>query len=56
VSLLGCVFSALTRNSWQLALARVFLGLGIGPNSATTPMFAAECAPPRIRGAMVMVG
>ena len=55
VSLLGCLFSALTNNAVQLGLARAFLGLGIGPNSATTPMFAAECSPPKIRGALVMV-
>ncbi|KAK7755893.1 hypothetical protein SLS62_002180 [Diatrype stigma] len=26
---------------------RFFLGFGIGPKSATTPIFAAECSPPR---------
>jgi len=35
-------------------LARFFLGFGIGPKSATTPIFAAECAPPKLRGALVM--
>lgn len=35
-------------------IARFFLGFGIGPKSATTPMFAAECSPKLIRGALVM--
>ncbi|KAI9876691.1 MAG: hypothetical protein M1823_007230, partial [Watsoniomyces obsoletus] len=35
-------------------IARFFLGFGIGPKSATTPMFSAECAPKLIRGALVM--
>lgn len=30
------------------------MGLGIGPKSATTPIYTAECAPRRIRGALVM--
>lgn len=29
-------------------------GFGIGPKSATVPVYAAECAPPLIRGALVM--
>ena len=35
--------------------ARFVLGLGIGPKSATVPVYAAECAPPAIRGALVMM-
>ena len=31
------------------------LGIGIGPKSATVPVYAAECAPPAIRGALVMM-
>jgi hypothetical protein len=30
------------------------IGLGIGPKSATVPIYAAECSPPQIRGALVM--
>lgn len=30
------------------------MGFGIGPKSATVPVYAAECAPPLIRGALVM--
>ncbi|GAA5919070.1 hypothetical protein JCM6882_003711 [Rhodosporidiobolus microsporus] len=54
ISLLGCVWSAVT-NSWQhLLVARLFLGIGVGINSATVPVFAAETAPPLVRGALVM--
>ena len=35
-------------------MARFFLGFGIGPKSATVPIFAAETTSPRIRGALVM--
>jgi MFS family permease len=35
-------------------IARFFLGFGIGPKSATVPIYAAECTPPAIRGALVM--
>jgi MFS family permease len=35
-------------------IARLALGLGIGPKSATVPIYAAECTPPQIRGALVM--
>ncbi|KAK8087032.1 hypothetical protein PG994_002006 [Apiospora phragmitis] len=39
---------------WHMFIARFALGLGIGPKSATTPIFAAECSPPKLRGALVM--
>lgn len=35
-------------------IARFFLGFGIGPKSATVPIYAAETTPPGIRGALVM--
>ncbi|KAK4083366.1 hypothetical protein Purlil1_10777 [Purpureocillium lilacinum] len=42
-------------NSWvNLFLARFFLGFGIGPKSSTVPVYAAECSPAPIRGALVM--
>jgi MFS family permease len=37
-----------------MLLARFMLGLGIGPKSSTVPVYAAETAPPAIRGALVM--
>lgn len=42
-------------NTWvNLFISRFVLGLGIGPKSATVPVYAAECAPAPIRGALVM--
>ncbi|RPD60525.1 hypothetical protein L226DRAFT_387707 [Lentinus tigrinus ALCF2SS1-7] len=54
-SFLTCIWQGVT-NSWpHLFIARFFLGLGIGPKSATVPVYSAECAPPLIRGALVMM-
>ncbi|KAL4252611.1 major facilitator superfamily protein [Abortiporus biennis] len=50
-----CIWQGVT-NSWQhLFVARFMLGFGIGPKSTTVPVYAAECAPPVIRGALVMM-
>ncbi|KAH8119191.1 proton myo-inositol cotransporter [Phellopilus nigrolimitatus] len=55
ISFLACIWQGVT-NSWpHLFIARFVLGLGIGPKSATVPVYAAECAPPPIRGALVMM-
>lgn len=35
--------------------SRIVLSLGIGPKSSTVPVYAAESAPPAIRGALVMM-
>lgn len=51
---LCCIWSALTNNWWHLFIARFFLGFAIGPNSTTVPIYTSECAPARIRGALVM--
>ncbi|KAI8264481.1 Galactose-proton symporter [Colletotrichum sp. SAR11_239] len=58
---ISCAISAVTcfgqafANSWYtMFIARFLLGLGIGPKSATTPIFAAETAPKSIRGALTM--
>ncbi|KAL8281873.1 hypothetical protein RB597_009543 [Gaeumannomyces tritici] len=54
ISAVACFWQAFTNTWWHMFIARFVLGLGIGPKSATTPMFAAECAPPKLRGALVM--
>lgn len=54
ISFATCIWQAVTNNWWHLFLARFFMGFGIGPKSATVPVYAAECAPPLIRGALVM--
>ncbi|KZV86087.1 hypothetical protein EXIGLDRAFT_841040 [Exidia glandulosa HHB12029] len=48
------LLEASTQTWQQLFVVRLILGIGIGPKSATAPVFAAECAPSRIRGALVM--
>jgi MFS family permease len=54
-SFVTCIWQGLT-NSWaHLFVARFVLGLGIGPKSSTVPVYAAECAPPTIRGGLVMM-
>lgn len=54
LSFASCIWQGVT-NSWRhMFIARLVLGLGIGPKSATVPMFAAECTPPAIRGALTM--
>ena len=55
ISFLACIWQGVT-NSWpHLFVARFVLGLGIGPKSSTVPVYAAECAPPAIRGGLVMM-
>ncbi|CAH7670520.1 hypothetical protein BY996DRAFT_4581007 [Phakopsora pachyrhizi] len=48
------VWEAFTYSWPQLFASRLLLGLGIGPKSATAPIYTAECAPAPIRGALVM--
>ncbi|RKF54862.1 putative metabolite transport protein YwtG [Golovinomyces cichoracearum] len=54
ISATACIWQSCTSTWWHLLIARFFLGLGIGPKSATSPMYAAECSPPSVRGALVM--
>ncbi|KAI9617784.1 hypothetical protein H4Q26_012648 [Puccinia striiformis f. sp. tritici PST-130] len=48
------IWEAFTYSWPQLFVARLALGLGIGPKSATAPIYTAECSPAPIRGALVM--
>jgi len=50
VSALG---SAVPREFWQLAVARMLGGLGVGMASLVSPLYIAEVAPARIRGRLV---
>ncbi|RPB25989.1 hypothetical protein L211DRAFT_836083 [Terfezia boudieri ATCC MYA-4762] len=50
-----CFWQGFVNTWWHLLIARFFLGFGIGPKSSTVPVYAAECAPPSIRGALVMM-
>ena len=43
-------------NTWQSSLIlRFLMGLGIGPRSATFPIYAAECSPTNSRGTLVVL-
>ncbi|KAH0543899.1 hypothetical protein FGG08_001800 [Glutinoglossum americanum] len=55
ISAVTCFWQGFTNTWWHLFIARFCLGLGIGPKSATVPVYAAETTPPAIRGAMVMM-
>ncbi|OQE37943.1 hypothetical protein PENCOP_c009G08256 [Penicillium coprophilum] len=46
--------SAFTRTWQELFAARFIMGIGIGAKNATVPIYSAEMAPARIRGALVM--
>lgn len=55
ISSLTCLGQAFPQTWQQLFVARFLLGLGIGPKSATIPIYAAEAAPANCRGALVMM-
>lgn len=55
ISSLTCLWQAFPNNWWHLFIARFMLGIGIGPKSSTVPVYSAECSPPAIRGALVMM-
>ncbi|CUS09539.1 unnamed protein product [Tuber aestivum] len=55
ISFVTCLWQGFT-NTWpHMFVARFMLGIGIGPKSSTVPVYAAECSPPAIRGALVMM-
>lgn len=54
IAALASVWEGVVQSWPNLFVARFVLGLGIGTKSATVPVYAAECAPAPIRGALVM--
>lgn len=48
------IASGFTHSWQQLFAVRFIMGIGIGAKNATVPIFSAELAPARIRGALVM--
>lgn len=53
-SALACFWQGFVNSWWHMFISRFALGFGIGPKSATVPIYAAETTPPGIRGALVM--
>lgn len=53
-SAIASLLKGVVSNWWAMAVVRLMLGFEIGPKSATVPMYAAECGPPPIRGALTM--
>ena len=51
--IVGSLFCAMAWNATSLVAARVVLGLAIGVATFTAPLYLAEVAPERIRGAMI---
>ncbi|XP_043710550.1 inositol transporter 4-like [Telopea speciosissima] len=49
----GAVIMALAWAPWVILLGRIFVGLGVGMASMTTPLYISEVSPARIRGALV---
>lgn len=48
------IWSGFAKSWHELFAARFIMGIGIGAKNATVPIFSAEMAPARIRGALVM--
>jgi hypothetical protein len=55
ISFVTGIWMAAADSWWDLLLARFGLGLAVGAKSSTTPVYAAECAPTTIRGALTMM-
>lgn len=53
-SILSPILQAISRTWWELFIFRLLMGVGIGPKSATIPIYIAEVAPASIRGSLVM--
>ena len=49
----GAVVMASATGPAQLVVGRVFVGLGVGMASMTSPLYISEASPARIRGALV---
>jgi hypothetical protein len=52
--LVANVGSSLSRTWPQLLMSRLVLGVGMGLDASTVSVFAAECAPPNIRGGLAV--
>lgn len=51
--LAGAIVMAASVAPWMIILGRIFVGLGVGMASMTSPLYISEASPARIRGALV---
>ncbi|XP_042754638.1 inositol transporter 4 isoform X2 [Lactuca sativa] len=51
--MIGSIVMALAPNPWVIITGRLFVGLGVGIVSMTSPLYISEASPARIRGALV---
>lgn len=51
--LIGAIVMAIAPAPWVIILGRIFVGLGVGMASMTSPLYISEASPARIRGALV---
>ncbi|XP_047308767.1 inositol transporter 4-like [Impatiens glandulifera] len=49
----GAIVMALSVAPWMIIIGRIFVGLGVGMASMTSPLYISEASPARIRGALV---
>ncbi|KAK6149660.1 hypothetical protein DH2020_017185 [Rehmannia glutinosa] len=50
---IGAIVMAASVAPWMIILGRIFVGLGVGMASMTSPLYISEASPARIRGALV---
>lgn len=50
---IGAIVMAFSVAPWMIILGRIFVGLGVGMASMTSPLYISEASPARIRGALV---
>ncbi|XP_073126941.1 inositol transporter 4-like [Henckelia pumila] len=49
----GAIIMAVAPGPWMIIIGRIFVGLGVGMASMTSPLYISEASPHRIRGALV---
>ncbi|KAK4398849.1 Inositol transporter 4 [Sesamum angolense] len=50
---IGAIVMAVSVAPWMIIIGRIFVGLGVGMASMTSPLYISEASPARIRGALV---
>ncbi|XP_021895217.1 inositol transporter 4-like [Carica papaya] len=50
---IGAILMAIAPAPWLIIIGRIFVGLGVGMASMTSPLYISEASPARIRGALV---